>query len=356
MEELPQKDSRVIFYDARIENDSIVYTSVRDSIALDDYKTTIKGAKFDMEILEAGARFCTYVEQNIYDDDPGLGDLIPSVFMDDRVAFGGKSMRGYGAIGDVRIGKLSFDLTNTKELNKWLDFEMFDEQKWDALEGNAGKKADKYLHLELKQKGAISIRRYTTAVKKSETDAQPDFEQLTAHDYEGKNPIVKTGGYVPVIPGTSWSGAFRHRMKEFGIDTSTEKSLFGYMPKDNNAVKKRSQISFSESRLRNAKEKILSRNAIDRFSGGTKDGALFTEKTYYGGDTELVIRWHRKMNDVEKQALAATITDLHYGFLAVGGETSIGHGLFEIIKINGSYVTGDNVYAAVLAQIEEMEK
>ena len=89
MEELPQKDSRVIFYDARIENDSIVYTSVRDSIALDDYKTTIKGAKFDMEILEAGARFCTYVEQNIYDDDPGLGDLIPSVFMDDRVAFGG---------------------------------------------------------------------------------------------------------------------------------------------------------------------------------------------------------------------------------------------------------------------------
>ena len=62
------------------------------------------------------------------------------------------------------------------------------------------------------------------------------------------------------------------------------------------------------------------------------------------------------MNDVEKQALAATITDLHYGFLAVGGETSIGHGLFEIIKINGSYVTGDNVYAAVLAQIEEMEK
>ena len=356
IEELPQKDSRVIFYDARIENDSIVYTSVRDSIALDDYKTTIKGAKFDMEILEAGARFCTYVEQNIYDDDPGLGDLIPSVFMDDRVAFGGKSIRGYGAIGDVRIGKLSFDLTNTKELNKWLDFEMFDEQKWDALEGNAGKKADKYLHLELKQKGAISIRRYTTAVKKSETVAQPDFEQLTAHDYEGRTSTDKTVRCVPVIPGTSWSGAFRHRMKEFGIDTSSEKSLFGYMPKDNNAVKKRSQISFSESRLRNAKEKILSRNAIDRFSGGTKDGALFTEKTYYGGDTELVIRWHRKMNDVEKQALAATITDLHYGFLAVGGETSIGHGLFEIIKINGSYVTGDNVYAAVLAQIEEMEK
>ena len=206
------------------------------------------------------------------------------------------------------------------------------------------------------QKGAISIRRYTTAVKKSETVAQPDFEQLTAHDYEGRTSTDKTVRCVPVIPGTSWSGAFRHRMKEFGIDTSSEKSLFGYMPKDNNAVKKRSQISFSESRLRNAKEKILSRNAIDRFSGGTKDGALFTEKTYYGGDTELVIRWHRKMNDVEKQALAATITDLHYGFLAVGGETSIGHGLFEIIKINGSYVTGDNVYAAVLAQIEEMEK
>ena len=43
--------------------------------------------------------------------------------------------------------------------------------------------------------------------------------------------------------------------------------------------------------------------------------------------------------NVEK-ALAAAITDLHMGFLAVGGLTAIGRGLFKVeeININGKVV------------------
>ena len=37
-----------------------------------------------------------------------------------------------------------------------------------------------------------------------------------------------------------------------------------------------------------------------------------------------------KMPDDVKKGLAATITDLHFGFLAIGGETSIGRGLFSL--------------------------
>ena len=133
-------------------------------------------------------------------------------------------------------------------------------------------------------------------------------------------------------------------MKEFGIDVDGKDSIFGYVINDSDSKKARSIIRFSETSLEGAKGKILSRNAIDRFSGGTKDGALFTEKTYYGGKGDLVISWrsNEKMPDKEVAALAAAITDLHFGFMAVGGETSIGRGLFAITEIDGEKID-DNI-------------
>ena len=353
--DVEQLESRIIFYDANMESDSAVHKSVRDSVALDDFKTAKKSAKFDMEVLEAGARFCTFIEHNIYEGDPDPGSQIPAVFADGRITFGGKSMRGYGTIGNVKIGKRIFDLTDSTDLKNWLGFDLYTETNWEAFEDAAERTPDQCVRLSLKQKGAISIRRYTTAVRKDKNDVQPDFEQLTAHKFEGQNTdqADKKTARVPVIPGTSWAGAFRHRMKEFGVDVSSEQSIFGYVSGDSEGTKKRSQICFSESRLRNAKEKVLSRNAIDRFSGGTKDGALFTEKTYYGGNTDLVISWRGKgqMKESEKQALAAAIADLHYGLLAVGGATSIGRGLFTIEKINDKPVNDETVFQIALNEI-----
>lgn len=95
---------------------------------------------------------------------------------------------------------------------------------------------------------------------------------------------------------------------------------------------------FSESEIINAESKTVTRNAIDRFSGGTVDGALFTEKSCMGGSTtpEIQIRGETIREECAK-ALAASVVDLDLGFLAVGGETSVGHGIFSVseICING---------------------
>ena len=85
----------------------------------------------------------------------------------------------------------------------------------------------------------------------------------------------------------------------------------------------------------------MSRNAIDRFLGSTAEGALFTEKIYIGGETTLDIGFGDPYNtavvysDDFINALAATLTDLHEGYLAVGGATSVGRGIFSILEING---------------------
>ena len=174
------------------------------------------------------------------------------------------------------------------------------------------------------------------------------MEQLTVHS-AGKEEL-------PTIPGTSWAGAFIHRMKDFGMSVQEMKDNFGFVMGEGKNDKGISKVRFSETEIHGAKEKILSRTSIDRFTGGAVDEALFTEKTYYGGTTTLDISWLGKedMPPEIMDYLAAALTDLHYGFLAVGGEASIGRGLFSIVSVNDKKVAGDDidVYSLIRKEIE----
>ncbi len=343
----------VVLYDATKCADSSFTISVRDSVSLDEYKTAKKGAKFDMEILEPGVKFETFIEQSFDDTyDKDYGAKIVDAFLKDNLSFGGKTTRGYGDISVDNVDEKEFDFENPDNIDKWLEFDLYTFNDWTPCKVEAKKGEGKTLTLELKQKGAISIRRYTTKVSKDD-ETQPDMEQLTLHD-----------GEIPVIPGTSWAGAFRHRMKEFGIDTDGMDSIFGYVAGDGKNEKVRSKLYFGESQLKNGKFQKLSRNSIDRFFGGTVNGALFTERVYYDGTTELKIGWNSNeaIPEEESKALTAALTDLHFGFLAVGGETSIGRGLFTIVKINGETIKttssdkqkeAEEIYSYILKKIRE---
>lgn len=147
-----------------------------------------------------------------------------------------------------------------------------------------------------------------------------------------------------MIPGTTWAGAFRHAMRGFLRDERAIKAMFGDVTGNS---KVRSSIYFSESEMHQSsdiKDLVLTRVAIDRLTGGAKPGALYTEKIAYGGTTQLtiVLKRNAKGNTAQFQnALAASVVDLHEGFLAIGGETSIGRGLFTVTKVNGQPVSGD---------------
>lgn len=395
-EKTKNADSLLIFYNGILSDDEY-HTSIRDNVSLDEYKTAKKGAKFDMEILEPGVIFQTFIEQNYYDDTcgkcdqekkengnerdkgslkkntSGLSDAAgkcAAAFYSEEFLLGGKSMRGFGSIEVIEVSRKEFDFSIPGKKKEWLLRDVHEKEFWEENVETCKKKFENgiitlswgeteggepdnnkcelgvCLHkitLRLNQEGGISIRRYTTKPSDGET-AYPDMEQLTIKLIEnGENKEV------PVIPGTTWAGVIKRRMKELGMEDKDERDVFGYVDlkkkqKENDPkafIKnpstrphKKSKLRFSESPVIGANTKILSRNAIDRFSGGTVDGKLFTEKTWYGGYTDLVISWHGKkpMKDEIIRILAAAITDLHFGFLAVGGETSIGRGLFSIEK------------------------
>ena len=328
-----QSHSKICFYDATISKGT-PHISVRDGVGLDEYKVARKSAKFDMEVLEPGVTFVTYFEQNFYSE--GEEDIIKdlaTIWKNAQIYLGAKTMRGYGAIQEVQVWKKEFDFSKKDSVTEWLSFDMYADWNEDEEE-ITGSYVEGGLLLELKQVGGISIRKYT----EENEESVPDSEQLT---------IWNNGKEIPVIPGSSWAGAFLHRMKELDPQENYE-ALFG-------DCKSKSVIRFSESQIMGAKEKVLTRNAIDRFSGGAMDKALFTEKTYYGGSTTLKINFSEKKALTENAArtLAACITDLHYGFLSVGGLTAVGRGLFCIEKVNGQKVADDKLFQSVLEILEK---
>ena len=376
-------ESKIIFYDATLVDDGkskegeLLYRiSQRDGVALNEYKSAKKQAKFDWEILEGDCKFQTFIEISEEESDNEIVAEemlinIAKVWKEADIRFGAKTTRGFGKICNVDIIRRSFELVKSPKNGKgniedWLEFDAFDNKSWedndsyekissDFKKYNEWKlKEKKKLSLKLKLQGGISIRRYSTQC--SEEESSPDQEQMTTIKFNNKKSSdqdqmesQKSIEEIAVIPGTTWAGAIGHRMEELIEGSKVEKverkdndiQIYHYFgaAKENN--KEKSLICFGESRLTGGEFKIMSRNAIDRFLGSTAEGTLFTEKIYIGGETTLDISFGDPYNTAVSysddfiKALAATLTDLHEGYLAVGGATSVGRGVFSITHING---------------------
>ncbi len=336
------QNSKIIFYDGYLLSDGV--SSVRDSVKLEN-KVGVDGAKFDMEVIETGAEFVTFLE--IADQEKNIDDLIEEMLSKlsaGFLRFGTKTSRGYGAVKISSLKKIVFDLEKPAQLDLWLDFDPYVESSWAGIEIYAIKETSTgyiKISLQLVQKTAISIREYSTDVGEN-GETLPDYKHIA----------LKNG--TSIIPGTSWAGAFRARYTEFAGEDAAD-ALFGYVKKDGNTEK--SRIIFSECQITDNTAKTITRNSIDRFTAATKDSALYTERTSYNGETRLDILLKDDATDQEKAILSAVILDLHHGFLAVGGLTSVGRGLFHIdsLTVDGADCTANLEFedAELLLEAEE---
>lgn len=307
-------------------------TKVRDSVELSDRKTAITGAKFDMEVIDTGARGYFYLEMVIRGDDheqemeEQIQEVLKGWKLED-IRLGTKKTRGYGKLKLTSVKKKVFDKNNILMYANVYQYEkrdtIFDEDSiLDKITEN-GRIRYITLTLPLKQCGGISIRQY--GVKKTE----PDFVHITA---AGK----------PVIPGTSMAGAVRHRIKDFLEQLgacNTEIIIDGIFGLVKGKQARKSAVIFDECVLEGAEKLTMVRNGVSRFESGAKQGALFKEVSYVGGTTELKV----KVEQCEEAPaiigyLLLALKDLSNGYLAVGGQTAVGRGLFE--SRGELYITG----------------
>lgn len=329
-------------------------TDIRDSVALDENKITKEGAKFDFEVIQGNSKGYFYIELTIREKDNeellvgALNEIFNGIHLKE-IRLGSNKTRGYGIIDIDQIKKREF----TK--NNFLDYkdcyrEPFWKKNVKAYDLDYSTKGHMVsIEVPLRLKGGISIRKY--AVKKN----APDFEHITDHG-------------CPVIPGTSIMGALRHRIKEI-IKELDKDSLYGLYP--NKMIDEMfgfvsgkdahiSGVIVDEMVIEGAKALEMTRTGISRFENSARNGALYKEKTYVDGTFTLrlsVCKENPNMDWIIGILLLA-VKDLQNGFLAVGGQTSIGRGIFEAngpLTIDGEENKEDAYIASSIVKYKEMD-
>lgn len=319
--------------------DKNIVSGVRDGVALDENKIAKTGSKYDMEILEGKVEGHFFMELAVRESDVNKeeqwSDEIASVFQgiqNGEIRLGKKKTRGFGKFELLSV------FVKTYQKDNYLDYaDAYEESTWsdDADEKDIWLhrtvEEAKMFHIKvpLRLKGGISIRQY--AARKNE----PDFVHLTDHQ-------------MPVIPGSSFAGAIRHRTESILSELLRDREeitipvykiinrAFGYANNSQNeeAIDEiqacASDIIISESEIRDASFLTMVRTGISRFEAAVRDGALYKERTCVDGRTELEIMVRKDDRDDEwiMGILLLALKDLQNGFLAVGGQTAIGRGVF----------------------------
>lgn len=340
-----------LYFTAQGEEQPVAISSIRDNVELTDEKTV--NEKFDREIVESGARGILYINYLVRQgeseqDYENIIHTILRAFESGEIRIGSKKNRGFGRIKikNIYIRKFAYSNSGSERksfnLESWIDFKKDfknlnnyekreDFKNWlDEFEPEVRK----YIALKvpLKLTGGISIRRYFANTKKNTEKKQKtkvDFEQICREQ-------------DAVIPGSSWNGAIRADIKaifrELGVEEQHQQTLmhdwFGMVDKKHKTAKQ-SCIVIGESVIKGGEKLPITRNRINRLDASTKDKALYSEIAYFGGKTALEILV-RKDEERSYKALLGMITlviqDIQDGYLAIGGQTGIGRGIFAADK------------------------
>ncbi|WP_346909181.1 RAMP superfamily CRISPR-associated protein [Faecalicatena orotica] len=374
-DELPgaasDRQSRIFVYDTQIQNAQI---GIRDGVRLGEAKTADYKSKYEIQIIESNANFKMRLEFIERESQKAQNDLKKLMNDDLRMVWnwvhgfttgelrlGARSQRGFGQFKIEKVRIKTFNMEEQASYLEWLewDWEKPDafilEESIDITHGAEGQYA-KWLRTEGKEAArkfihcfevpldipyTLLIRTYSTTFKR--TDEMPDYGQLTAG---GR-------GEEALIPGSSIAGAFRSHIakiiKEIAHLESWEKAqsrlnpFFGtWMKNDakNDGTGDKilaSRIIFEETVVKGGNQLPVFRNAIDRFTGGTVEGALYEEVPWAGGNVLLRIFLQKDRHkegtqdsdDIICGLLLWAILDLQAGILPIGGETAIGRGIFS---------------------------
>lgn len=383
----PSKGSEIIFTDARMVNHfgevmdglrTIIWEEdfyrfyrelpVRQHVRINQRGVVADSGKFAEQVIYKGTRFCFEMEmisaKPSGNESPARGkDLFAYLLrklQSDVFRIGGGTRCGFGEI--TVIGKLSkqatLDLTLKEQRDLYLDktSDLSDIRFWDS-------KATAFIS-DLPDKevtgGWTTYKLRLTAndfflfgsgFGDEEADMTPVTEAYV--DWTKTPAEFKTNNIL--IPATSIKGAMAHRLafhwnrieerfvenKEkrplVGNENPAVLALFGSEgeKKDENKQQVKGRVILSDiikPAITKKNSKLLNHISIDRFTGGTLDGALFAEKVFFGGENvftlKILVENVALADERIRQAFEHTLIDIASGMLPLGGGVNRGHGVF----------------------------
>ncbi len=367
--------SKVIFTEARIlDSEGKVVDGlqqVSDSLLL-EYKNlpirqhvrmTHKGVaadkgKFDEEIVYADTRFCFEMEMLGKESDSENFDKLLGILHNQTFRLGSGTRKGFGEIKLVSIWKKSLNIEDAEDLDLYLSKSSNLEESchWfgdeDKMECTANSNGWTKYELCLTPENFFL---FGSGYGDDEADMTPVKEKKV----NWENGIGQLSEYSYLVPATSLKGAIAHRVafhynrlqKKYadllsenerescvGKNNEAVRLLFGSEGNEKGEGKLRGNVILSDLYLSdNVQDKLLNHVAIDRFTGGAIDGALFTEKVAYRKTAMPVIEfWVNKLSDDVQMSFELTLDDICKGMLPLGGGVNRGNGIFTgVIYKNG---------------------
>ncbi|RKU34899.1 hypothetical protein C6496_18715 [Candidatus Poribacteria bacterium] len=327
--------SALIVADASCVSEQVM-VSIRDGVRVDTQSgSAADKAKFDVEVLEPGTEFEVSVECVIRAGDnqskfEKLFFVLLHIFQQGEVHLGARTRRGYGR-GKVASWEIrDLQMNSPKDIAAWLSDEPWARPK-SAL-GPRALPADQRCHFCID----AHFNLHTSLLIRS-VSADPDAPDM----------VPLSSNAEPVVPGTSFAGAFRHRAaliaNILGWHDRALDEMFGPVHEQQRANQQSelwaSRVWIEEHLVENVKEHWQDRVAIDRFTGGSLQSALFNEKPVYpismAEESTSNVRLILSLEEPEKAEiglLLLTLRDFWHGHTALGGETSIGRGTLSGIK------------------------
>jgi CRISPR/Cas system CSM-associated protein Csm3 (group 7 of RAMP superfamily) len=149
------------------------------------------------------------------------------------------------------------------------------------------------------------------------------------------SPIARRGDGTLALEGSAVKGVFRsrceHILTSLGLGSEDVAPLAGELF---GSIERRGLLAFSAAVITGPRLTRRDHVAIDRFTGGARDGLLFSEQPVDAGELTLRISalapgipaWTVPM-------LRAVVRDLNDGYLGLGGRTTRGFGTVEVVSI-----------------------
>lgn len=321
--------SALIVADATCKNSQ---TSIRDGVRVDTCSgSAAEKAKFDVEVVERGTEFKFRLECVIRDGDDSneLEKLFSALlhgFKIGDIRLGARTRRGYGR-GKVASWEIrDLQMNNPEDVMAWLRDKVWCRPTSKLTPQPLLSDQRQYFRLE-----ADFILRTSLLIRSSPSDPEsPDMVHLHSAG-------------EPVVPGTSFAGAFRHRASliasTIGWSEDAVSEIFGPVHEQEAENPQKdlwaSRVWIEEKLVKNVESRWQDRVAIDRFTGGSLQNALFNEKPIFPQKSTPHLKLKLTLeepDDAEIGLLFLTLRDFWNGHAALGGETSNGRGTLQGVK------------------------
>ena len=316
---------------------------LRDGVRIDPTtRTAVDKAKFDLQLLAAGnlfdIAFELLISEDLLEQEQQLREALAVILFglqEGEINLGGRKCRGYGECRVTSWELWQYDLATKSGLHDWLAHD----RSWASRAPQKSEDILALLGLAQEDLPPDQRERFTMEVKfiidgsvlirsGFEAESGPDSSHLSAVRPGSADP-------VPILSGTSLAGVIRGQALRIAHTVSGDRrtadelvnNLFGYMEGQN--AKAASRVKVAETEIYGDKHHLVqSRVAIDRFTGGAFESALFTEQPVFGG--RAVVRMDiQESTDAEIGLLLLVLKDLWTGHTPIGGESSVGRGRFK---------------------------